>query len=149
VSWGEILVGLLASLVLFAAGLAGVVFFLVKLPAAYFAGDEPQKPFWGDRHPILRWTGRILKNVAGVVVVVLGFVMALPGVPGPGVFTMLLGVMLLDYPGKRRFERWVIRRPRLHATADRIRRRYGKPPLILDEETPPRGGDGTLGGGTG
>ncbi|HVS01498.1 MAG TPA: VanZ family protein [Thermoanaerobaculia bacterium] len=132
-SWADLLLGLLASALLLAAGLAGVVLFAVKLPAAYFLGEEPPKPLWADEHPVVRWTGRILKNLAGLVAVALGLVLAMPGVPGPGLLTILLGVMLLDFPGKRRLERWIIRRQAVRGFVDRVRCRYGKPPLVLED----------------
>ena len=48
---------------------------------------------------MIRWTGLILKNLLGVLLVILGGIMTLPGVPGPGILTILLGVMLLNFPG--------------------------------------------------
>ena len=39
------------------------------------------------------------KNMAGVLLVVLGILLSLPGVPGQGILTILLGIMLLDFPG--------------------------------------------------
>jgi hypothetical protein len=58
--------------------------------------------------------------------------MTLPGVPGPGLLTVLLGIMLLDFPGKRALELRLVRRQQVHRTIDRVRKRYGKPPLLLD-----------------
>jgi len=54
------------------------------------------------------------------VLVVLGIIMALPGVPGPGILTIVLGVMLLNFPGKRRLERWLIRRPMVLSAMNRL-----------------------------
>ena len=62
---------------------------------------------------------------------------SLPGVPGQGILTMLLGVMLLSLPGKRRCEQWLVSRRRVRAGIDRIRGRFGKPPLVLDGDRPP------------
>lgn len=82
----------------------------------------------------MRWTGRILKNLAGLVAVAVGLVLAMPGVPGPGLLTVLIGLMLLDFPGKRRLERRLIGHPAVRGAVDRTRRRFGKPPLVLEEE---------------
>ena len=41
----------------------------------------------GARHPLATFA----KNVAGVVLVLLGLVMALPGIPGQGILTMIVG----------------------------------------------------------
>jgi hypothetical protein len=112
-------------------GGAVVAFLLVKMRADYFC-EHCVRGFWVDRHPVLRWSGRVLKNVAGAVLVVLGGVLALPGVPGPGVLTILIGITLLDFPGKRRMERWLVGRPAVLGAINRLRRRYGKPPVVLE-----------------
>jgi hypothetical protein len=40
--------------------------------------------------------------------------------------------MLLDFPGKRRFEHKLVSRPRVLQTINQLRRKFDKPPLILD-----------------
>jgi len=71
------------------------------------------------------------RNLAGATLVLLGVVLSVPGVPGPGLITLLVGLLLLDFPGKRRIEVAVLRRPRLRAAVDRARARRGRPPLDL------------------
>ena len=71
------------------------------------------------------------KNVLGVVLIAVGIVLSLPGVPGQGLLTILVGVLLLDVPGKRRLELRVVRRPKVAAAINRLRARFDKPPLDL------------------
>jgi hypothetical protein len=130
--WSLALVGFGVFVVGSVGGLVVVSVLLVRLPATYFRHDRP-RDLWVDRHPLVRWTGLILKNLLGVVVVSLGVVLSMPGVPGPGILTILLGVMLLDFPGKRRLERWLIARRPVLETVNRLRTRYGRPPFDLDE----------------
>jgi hypothetical protein len=132
VSWGGVLLALLLFVVTSVGGIALVSLLLVKLPATYFCDGCP-RDFWVERHPIIRWTGRVLKNVMGVAAVFLGAMLSLPGIPGPGVLLILLGVTLVDFPGKRRLERWLVSRPTVLNTINRLRQRYGKPPLVLDK----------------
>ena len=120
-------------LVTFVVSLVLVGMFLVWLPARYFV-DREQRHFWIDRHPVIRITGVVLKNVAGLLLILLGLGLSLPGVPGQGLLTMLVGVILLDFPGKQRFERWMLGLPRVLRTVNRLRARYGRDPLVL--ETP-------------
>jgi len=75
--------------------------------------------------------GILAKNVAGLVLVMIGLVMALPGVPGQGVLTMIIGVTLLDFPGKRRLERRLMGRPWVLRNINRLRARFKHPPLEL------------------
>ena len=51
---------------------------------------------------MLRVLALVAKNVAGAVLILLGLVMALPGIPGQGLLTMIIGVTLLDFPGQAR-----------------------------------------------
>ena len=52
--------------------------------------------------------------------------------PGQGIFTILIGVMLLNFPGKYQLEQWIVaRRPVLHSI-NWLRRRAGRAALVLD-----------------
>ena len=111
--------------------LISVALIVVRIPTDYFAGDTPPR-LWADRHPLVRWPLLIFKNLLGVTLVALGAVMALPGVPGQGILTMLIGAMLINFPGKRKMERWLIGRRGVLTAINKIRGRYGRPPLQLD-----------------
>ena len=77
--------------------------------------------------PVRRWTGLILKNMAGSVLVVLG--VALLALPGQGLLTILAGLVLMNFPGKRSLELWMIRLPMVLRAANWLRQRSGKEPL--------------------
>jgi hypothetical protein len=113
-----------------------VVVLLVRLPATYFL-DREDRQLWVDHHPIARLALHLLKNIAGVGIVALGLLLSLPGIPGQGLLTVLIGLMLVDFPGKRRLEKRLIQLPRLRQAVDRLRQQYGKPPLLLDTPSPP------------
>jgi hypothetical protein len=127
----HLLFGALLFAVTFVVTTAIVGFIIVKLPEDYFHPSN-ERQLWIGQHAALRWAGIILKNILGVVLVACGVLMALPGVPGPGLLTVLLGIMLLDFPGKRALELKLVRRPQVHRAIDRIRERFNKPPLLLD-----------------
>jgi hypothetical protein len=130
-TWRDALIGLLLFAVTFAGSLAVVSFMLVKLPATYFHSSHDRE-FLVDRHKAVRWSGLVMKNLIGVVLIVLGVIMSLPGVPGQGILTILLGLMLVDLPGKRRWEQKLVRRPRVLQTINQLRGKFDKPPLVLD-----------------
>lgn len=65
----------------FLINLAIVSIILVKLPADHFSKSN-RKKFAEDRHPVLRVLAVIGKNIAGVLLVVLGIVLSLPGPTG-------------------------------------------------------------------
>lgn len=98
---------------------------LVRLPADYFLRDR-RPPLASRPHPFRRILLKILKNAAGVAVVALGILLSIPGVPGQGILTILLGIMLLDFPGKFRLERRIVRARRLNRFLNRLRIRCGR-----------------------
>ena len=131
-TWGQVLVGVLFSVVTFVLSIAVVTVVLVKLPANYFHSSHARE-FLVRSHPVLRAVAIVAKNMLGLMLVVLGVVMSMPGVPGQGVLTILLGIMLLDFPGKRGLETRIVSRPRVYAAVNALRARFDKPPLMLDE----------------
>jgi hypothetical protein len=131
ITWHSVLFGVLLFLVTFTISLAIVSFIVVKIPANYFQKDHPRN-LWSDRHPAVRFLGLLAKNVLGVLLVVLGVLMSIPGVPGQGILTILLGIMLLDFPGKRSLEYKLVSRPQVLKAINKLRHRFGKPGLVLE-----------------
>ena len=127
----HLLFGILIFVISFVVSLAIVSFILVKLPSTYFQQSHPRE-FLPGRSSWVRWAGLIGKNLVGLVLVLLGILMSIPGVPGQGVLTMLLGIMLIDFPGKRRLEHTILSRPKVLSTINSLRHKYGKPALVLD-----------------
>jgi len=128
---GDVILAVSLFIVTFAASAGIISFILVKLPPDYFQ-ESHSRAFWSDRRPALRWLGLIGKNVLGVLLVLLGIVMSVPGIPGQGFLTILLGIMLLDLPGKRRLEQKILGQPKVLEKINRLRQKFGKPPLLLD-----------------
>lgn len=131
ITWNQVLLGVGLFIVTFTFSLAIVSVIVVKLPADYFKLDRPRHTL-PDHHRFVRFVAIIGKNVLGALLVGLGIVMSLPGVPGQGILTILLGVMLLDFPGKRTLEHKLVSRPQVLKRINKLRHRFGKPELILD-----------------
>jgi hypothetical protein len=129
--WSGILIGVAIFLGGFFLNLAIVSFILVKLPADHFAKSRKTK-FWAGPRSWLRALGIIGKNIGGILLVALGVLLSLPGVPGQGLLTILLGIMLVDFPGKDRLEQKLLSRPSIVNAINRLRGRFGKPPLVLN-----------------
>ena len=130
-TWHKVLIGVLIFLATFFVNLAIVSIILVKLPADHFSKGHKTK-FWSGPNPALHAAKIVGKNILGVLLVALGVVLSIPGVPGQGLLTILLGVMLLDFPGRHRLEQKLLSRPGIVNTINRLRKRFGKPPLKLD-----------------
>jgi hypothetical protein len=130
-TWQKILIGALIFLASFLINLGIVSFILVKLPADHFSKKRKTK-FWAGPRPAIHAAKVIGKNIAGILLVALGIVLSLPGVPGQGLLTVLLGIMLLDFPGRHRLEQKLLSKPSIVNTINRLRGRFDKPPLQLN-----------------
>ena len=107
--------------------LVAVTAVLVSLPPDYFTRQAPTSAW--PSSPLLRAAWRVGKNVLGLVLVALGLLLSVPGVPGQGLLTILIGLILLDFPGKRALERRMIARPSVLGAINRLRARFGRPPM--------------------
>ena len=127
-----LLVGFALSVVFTVGGVVVVGVVLVKLPPDYFVAPTVRLPLT-NTHPIIRWTVVFLRNLLGAALVMLGLIMSVPGMPGPGILTIVIGLMLLEFAEKRRWARWVISRPPILRAANGLRRKYGKPPFVMPQ----------------
>jgi hypothetical protein len=130
-SSAEIIGGVVIVLVTMTMSYVVVCVVLVKLPQTYFRSDHEHN-FFAGRHPVLRGVAIVLKNIVGVVLILAGIVLSLPAIPGPGLLTLFIGIMLTDFPGKRTLETKIIKRPSLLAAVNKLRARYGKPEFVFD-----------------
>ena len=125
----ETLVTLTAlSIVFFVGSLIAIPFILVRLPTDFFDIRVP-RPWMEDHHPVLRVLGHLAKNVVGSIFLFAGFLMLF--LPGQGILTMLIGVTMLDFPGKRKLEAKMIGQPAVLSTINNMRQKFGKPPLTI------------------
>ena len=70
---------------------------------------------------------RALKNLFGVVMLLAG-ILALV-LPGQGILMIVVGLVLIDFPGKPRLIRWIFRSKKVLSVANKIRERGGKEPF--------------------
>ena len=105
--------------------LAAAMALLVRLPPTYFCEDDA-------RHAARTWRSPrgLARNALGLALIVLGLILSIPGVPGQGLLTMVIGLMLVDFPARRRAEKALARRHGILAAMNRIRARFRHPPLL-------------------
>jgi hypothetical protein len=115
----------------FVGSLALFLAIVVMLPAKYFA--TTRRGFLSDKSPLVRWMGLIGKNALGVGLIVLGVLLSLPLMPGQGLFTIAIGLMLVDLPGKHRLVQRIVKRPGVLKTLNWIRGWFGRPALVVEE----------------
>ena len=130
-SWSNIGLGVALFLISLTVSFAAIGVVMVKIPENYFS-PHYKRDFLPDSPWIVRWGAVILKNILGVFLILLGIVLSLPGVPGQGILTILLGLIMIDIPGKRPIEAKIIERPTVLAAINKLRAKYDKPALVLD-----------------
>ena len=114
-----------------ALSLAAVALVIVRLDPAHFEEARGPGRFLAGRPAWQRALGIAGKNLLGFFLVILGIVMSLPGVPGQGLLTIFIGLVLLDVPGKRALERRIVAIPAVLRACNRLRARFDKPPFTL------------------
>lgn len=132
-------IGFGTSVALFGLGILLVPIVIAQLPADHFVRVRPSVA--ESSHPVVRVTLRVLKNLLGAFLVLIGIAMLV--LPGQGVLTILIGLTLVDFPGKRRFQRRLLRLPGVFRVVSAIRRRAKRPPLVLDVEDESEAGVGS------
>jgi len=120
----------LLSIVSFVGSVIAIPWILIRLPQDYFCESHP-RTWLKDHHPVLRLIALAVKNFAGWLLLLGGIAMLV--LPGQGLLTILIGVSLMDFPGKRAIERKLISRPLILQAINRIRQRFDRPPLFIEE----------------
>jgi hypothetical protein len=115
------------SLLALIATIVGVPWVVTRLPKDYFVRSE--RVVWRASFdaPLLSLVTSMLKNLLGLLLVVLGLIMLVT--PGQGIVTLLIGLLLMNFPGKYHLERWLVLRPGVLKGLNWLRRRQGQLPF--------------------
>jgi len=120
------LAGLLAlsSLLILIGSLLLVPWILISLPEDYFHNPH-HRPLESFLHrPVWRGSLLVLKNALGILLLMAGIGMLV--LPGQGVLTILVALILIDFPGKFYLKKKLISIPSFHKVANHIRHKKGK-----------------------
>jgi archaellum biogenesis protein FlaJ (TadC family) len=120
-------IGFALSLVTVLASIVFVPWAIVRIPPDYFTHRRPPEIPWNKLHPAVRPLAMVIKNLVGAALVFAGFIMLF--IPGPGVITILVGLALMNVPGKRTLERWIVSRRTVFSALNKLRAKYSHPPL--------------------
>lgn len=124
-NWIQLLeiLGLL-SLLLFIGSLAALPVLINRLSADYFIRHRLGPVRTVHRHPTLRFLYFILRNLVGGGLVLAGAAMLV--LPGQGILTILIGVCVMDFPGKHVLIEQAVRFRRVRKSLNWMRRKGGK-----------------------
>jgi hypothetical protein len=118
----------IASVIMFVVGVLSLPLIAIMIPEDYFVRCEGSQPC-PRRHPVVHALILIGRNVLGAALLLAGVVMLFT--PGQGLLSILLGLMLLTIPGKRKLIGQIINRPKLTGALNHLRARFKHPPLQL------------------
>ncbi len=121
----------LASLAMFVLTLFAIPAIVIRLPANYFCYERRQLNSPQKGYLIWYLLALGMKNVVGVVFIVMGIAMLV--LPGQGIMSILVGMSLLNFPGKFRLEKFIATRKPVTKALNWIRKQAGKPPLEFVE----------------
>jgi hypothetical protein len=119
----------IASAAMFVGSLLAVPWLIVRIPTDYFLHPHHYVDRWLPRHPLLRIAFLAIKNLVGVVLVLAGVAMLV--LPGQGILTIVVGLLFLDFPGKRAMELRLVRLPPVLRAINWIRAKSARSPLEL------------------
>ena len=134
ISWSSMnsdLLFLLGSLSIFILIISVFMMVLIIsfLPEDYFRSENRNliSSVQNSRYPLLKLLVLITKNFFGVLLLLSGILMLV--LPGQGILTIITGLVFMDYPGKYKFERKLLRQKGVINSINWIRSRLSKPPL--------------------
>lgn len=121
------------SVFVFIISLAILRIALIRMSPDYFTRErKTADDAFRKKRPVVWLVGLVLKNVLGFVLLLAGLIML--ATPGQGLLTILMGIALMNFPGKRRLEVALIRRPSIYKSINWVRKRNGKPPIEIPEK---------------
>jgi hypothetical protein len=105
------------------------MWFVTRLPADYFVQENRRPLSSWEKYPTVRVFLLVAKSILGIVLTLVGVVMLV--VPGQGLLTIVVGLLLLEFPGKYQAERWMATRRKVWRSLNWLRKKAGKPELQL------------------
>ncbi len=128
---GNILTWLgIISAICFLASLAIIPWIICRLEADHFLRLHAQN----NSHPLAFVHLRLLRYLLGVILLVAGVLMLF--LPGQGLLTMILGLSLLDFPGKQQAVDKLLQIPSIQKALNWIRTKGGKNNFHYPEAKP-------------
>jgi hypothetical protein len=118
------------SLLMFFGTLIAVPMIIVALPKDFLWREDEKT----GRNLLNLWYFPYLmfKNIMGAVFILAGLAMLV--LPGQGLLTMLLGLGLITFPGKRRLIHRILGGKRIVKAINKLRSKFGKPPITLPDQ---------------
>ena len=70
-----------------------------------------------------------IRNILGGIILFIGFILLF--LPGPGLLSMVIGFCIMQFPKKKEFEIWFVKKTKLLSLMNKIRAKHNKPELKI------------------
>ena len=117
----------IASIIGFFGSLIVIPWVLIKIPSDYFSHVKRKEHQWGNYPPIIRLALLIMKNILGVIFIIGGIIMLF--IPGQGIITIIIGIILTDFPSKYKIERWIMNHTTILKYINKLRAKAKQSPI--------------------
>jgi len=115
------------SFVIFIFSLLTIKWLVALIPSDYFIQKNNSE--FRSNYPIFWLISIIIKNLIGYTLIIGGILMLV--LPGQGLFTIFIGLMLSNYPGKFYIERKFIAIPSVLKTINWLRKKSNTPSIRI------------------
>lgn len=112
-------------------GCAIALLILIGMPCDYLRASRIAHP-WRSGYGVIDKAWLVVKNVLGSMLVLIGGILSMPLIPGPGFLIVVAGILLLDFPAKHRMLRKLVGRPIVLRSINRLRSAFAREPLLVD-----------------
>ena len=102
-----------------------VAWLITRLPTDHFVQKHRRALDSWDDYPTLRIIMLVAKCAIGIALLLMGVIMLVA--PGQGLLTIVVGLMLLEFPGKFRIQKWIVTRRQVWRSMNWLRKRAGQP----------------------
>ena len=117
------------SLATFVGTLIVIPFLVIRIPADYFTRGKGHAARDHGQSAVRHVLGLLLRYLQSSGFIGAGLVMLV--LPGQGIITILIGLMLMNFPGKHALERRIVQQPAVFRTINWMRERVDQPGLEL------------------
>lgn len=119
------------SMATFVGTLIVIPILVVRIPEDYFKLEKQDPDRYHGRHPVTPLIGLVVKNVIGIIFVLAGLAMLL--LPGQGLVTILIGITLMNFPGKYALERRIVQQSTVLRAINWMRAKLNRPALQVSK----------------
>ena len=117
----------ISTIVTFLGSIILIPVLIINLSPDYFT--KKRESLYHYKHPFIRYSVLILKNILGYILILLGVAMLF--LPGQGLLSIAVGILFINFPGKKKLEYKFFSNKKIGGIVNLIRRRANKSEIFF------------------